>query len=173
MTPSGWGDDTRGRDAGHDALQQSVYRWFKTRKINSMRIPKGVEVSGFIDGSGMLKSRSVVYEYAVTKWDKSDNLTIMAFADVAELWRPADNTQIALAALMEIKPKIDGVGAVVRQCRAVALAFRNSNPKAVCHTIPVVPWNDPKLSMLQDILRCIPWKDDAPYDLSAYPFRDE
>jgi hypothetical protein len=169
VTPSGWHDDARGRDAGHDEMQVAVFQWFRSRKADPIPSPLSRDRSV---PAASLDHRQVIFELPLFAERRGGyKPTIIAFADVAELWsfggKYASSTIVA--GLLEIKPRIDSVGALVRQCKAVERAFRmNVTPEVVCHVLPVVPYNEPKISLLRQVIRCIAWDGDHPVDFKDY-----
>jgi len=152
MTPSGWHDDARNRDAGHDEMQIAVFDWLRA----SVVCPEGYE-----------KRRGVYFESPFRSRDH-----IIAWGDIVEVFeKPEHGNYTKLQyVVFEIKPKIYSVGAVVRQCVALAdavdsaLKYRRSSGRYsntvsyddAC-VIPVVRSDDPKLSMLRHVWRAMTW----------------
>jgi hypothetical protein len=142
MTPSGWHDDARNRDAGHDEMQLAVRNYLLGEKRS--------------DCNGVARTH-VLFEYPFIRRGQ-----IIAWGDVVELWQDEKGTRAC--AVWEIKPKIYSIGAVIRQCVALNIAVRDAltdrhsgrcEARVVVH--PVVKSGDPKLSMLRDVTTAFGW----------------
>lgn len=147
MTPSGWHDDARHRDAGHDDVHVGVWRHLRDRENASYqwKSPK--------TGNRIAYPRvSIEFEKAFGEHDR-----IFCFADISEHYRCADGVLIIA---YEIKPRIESVGALVRQCAALRLSIEASyrresaswgaGPDVLVR--PVVPFGDPKIAMLREVM---------------------
>lgn len=163
ITPSGWHDDARGRDAGHDQLQIEVWRYLKEH------------------GETEAKAKSYpLEEYRRTSVDVEHPFVvggrISVFADVCEVFvhSPMIGNDIArrrhLFRIFEIKPKVWSAGAAIRQATAIYHAvwkWRESReayqPPLVSVAI-VVPFDDPKLLLLREMYhgQVWAWKDGGP-----------
>ncbi len=146
MTPSGWHDDARNRDAGHDEMQVAVWKYINKRRWETFELWK--------------------HEYRISRIDFerafiSDG-AIVGFADVCEefVHNPAQGMRYLFLRIWEIKPKIYSVGAIVRQCQAIRILLRNWKEDKRSHTspsvrlvtvIPVCKPDDPKLSLLIEV----------------------
>jgi hypothetical protein len=154
MTPSGWHDDARNRDAGHDEMQIAVFDYLKDR----------LHLRGKDD-----------YEHRIGLYFESPFYVrghIVAWGDIVELWeKPQYETSKKRKYIVwEIKPKIYSVGAVIRQCRSLADAVEAANRDSVSHrrapsgiyyddpmVLPIVRSDDPKLSMLRHVWHAVAW----------------
>ena len=136
-TPSGWHDDARKRDAGHDEMQATVLRqWrFRSNPLMVTLLPD--------------KQRAFYVQYVEAE---SPLLSIhghlAGFADVA-IWltsreseeeraeriarQQGDYQPRRLWVFMEVKPRIDSVGAIIRQCRATKLLAKAHGGDLVLH----------------------------------------
>jgi len=165
MTPSGWHDDARSRDAGHDEMQAAAYRYERANGRTEITIgadekatkyrregvyfemplygPKG-GISTFID---------VFSRFLAEPTPDPSRPNGVSLVKHPELW-----------VCYEIKPRIYSVGATIRQCRATDYAASSSRlwPNANAGTswdthrtpkvrvVPVVPHDDPKLGLLKE-----------------------
>jgi len=129
LTPSGWHDAARRRDAGHDAMQHLVWR---------------VLQDGVGDVTDGYVLRDVVAEFPI--YVSGGPKRILAFADIARIWYH-ENGNCRLD-LFEIKPRIDTIGGILRQCETLQ-AMTRGTPRV---TQIICVWkSDPKLAMLQDL----------------------
>jgi len=166
-TPSGWHDDARKRDAGHDEMQATVLRqWrFRSNPLMVTLLPD--------------KQRAFYVQYVEAE---SPLLSIhghlAGFADVA-IWltsreseeeraeriarQQGDYQPRRLWVFMEVKPRIDSVGAIIRQCRATKLLAKahirhisrddHSYPAIQFMVWATVYEDDPKTDLLLDVYR--------------------
>lgn len=142
LTASGWHDDARNRDAGHDEMQADIFRRLSAiepklcvhaphGQISGRRISLGIE-RPFI-----LKGR------------------ILAFADVCEEMNAQDaEWDFTMFRCYEIKPKIYSMGALIRQAKATMATIRHvitsAGMRADCEIINCVPHDDPKAKLVQE-----------------------
>jgi hypothetical protein len=146
MTPSGWGEDAQGRDAGHDEMQARCYRdWLK-------RIEKG-----FTLGGSKFLADKVYVEHPFT-----DAGRLIGFADIAVRFVADGDRPEWFWWYEEIKPRIYSVGAVIRQCEATevnalraikssrrANGYHRREPDFVVYAI--VYEDDPKAALLKEL----------------------
>lgn len=161
-TPGGWHDEARKRDAGHDEMQLAVYRFLLTqrRPYTTDEVGASVFSTVFEFPIGPVGSRVVRDRIATERTSYGDEdrpAKISAFADIAELYGPPGRGCWDYAVLYEVKPKIETIGGIVRQCRALRQAFEASFPKAQCAVIVVIPRDDPLLKSLMEIQSCYAW----------------
>jgi len=151
MTPSGWHDDTRSRDAGHDEMQLAVLRKLKSREPEP--IPGRF--------NEVYKFRGVYAEFPFYL-----NGQIIAFADVCEVFRTDKAGYGGYYELFyvayEIKPRILSVGGVIRQALALDSAIERAkqgrqSTANQCRVIPVVPAHDPKIDLLREMYNGSIW----------------
>jgi len=156
MTPSGWENDTRGRDAGHDDLQLRIWRYLKDRASASMETKD----------DGIFSRVAVTVEHPF----KVKGIPI-AFADVCEVFRSDKTTHdgywVYRYTAYEIKPRIYSVGGIIRQCKALEVAIERSGPerstkKPEAIVVPVVFRTDPKVEMLKEMYTGTVWTWDDP-----------
>jgi hypothetical protein len=136
-TPSGWHDDARGRDAGHDEMQLRHFRWWCRRKG---QVFAGKHHEGWIIGDAYCELPIVLRG------------RIVAFVDVGIVLHHPDDKSLQHFLLAEIKPKIESVGAVVRQLRAIEHAA-GASMEGTYNTFAaaaVVYEDDPKLNLLRE-----------------------
>jgi hypothetical protein len=158
MTPSGWGDDAQGRDAGHDEMQAAVWRHLK--KLPDHQVSLDKETNKF-------KRRSVDVEFPFVQDGR-----IIGFADVCEVFAEISDdstkwTRGIYYIVYEIKPRILSVGAILRQCQAArqmvwSLHGGRHDPnfkKPYCSVVAVVPSDDKKFGLLLEMadFDVLPW----------------
>ena len=158
MTPSGWHDDARNRDAGHDEMQIAVFDYLKDKPVVH-------GMNGYEDRIGL---------YFESPFYVRGN--IIAWGDIVELWeKPEHETWKKRRYIVwEIKPKIYSVGAVIRQCRTLADAVQAANKDVSTRSrgfshisfddpivLPIVRSDDPKLSMLRHVCDAIAWDGES------------
>lgn len=120
-TPSGWYEDARRRDAGHDEMQARVW--------------------------GLLRSKEGYSKVSVER-PSIENGRIIGFADAASMFR---GEQGSIYLLYGVKPVIHSVGSLLRQCEAtLRLARREWRPTADIRVIAVVYDDDPKADLFQE-----------------------
>ena len=152
MTPSGWHDDAKNRDAGHDEMQIAVFDYLRDHQDEQREIAGEVYVRC-----------GVHFEYPLMRDGK-----ILAWADVAAIWeaKNASYPEDIYIEIFEIKPTIYSVGAVVRQCIALEYAAvrcgqydRKSGRRqsVLAGVIPVVRVDDPKLDVLRHVHCAVSW----------------
>lgn len=142
MTPSGWHDDARNREVGHDEMQLSVWRYLKRKKLES------IELKGDV-----FAPVGVFLEYPF-----EHNGRVIAFADICSVWRAAkpdynNNYRFAYTAY-EIRPRIQSAGAILRQCSSLRVVIESrpsGTTKPFVSVIPVVPRTDPGLPLLEEM----------------------
>jgi len=154
MTPSGWHDDARNRDAGHDEMQIAVFDYLQDKPVLH-------GMDGYNDRIGLYFESPFYVRGHIVAW-----------GDIVELWeKPERETWKRRRYIVwEIKPKIYSVGAVIRQCRSLVDAVEAANKDSVSHrrapssisyddpiVIPIVQSDDPKLSMLRHVRHAITW----------------
>jgi len=154
MTPSGWHDDARNRDAGHDEMQIAVFDWLKDHAVY-----RGQD--GYEDRVGLYFECPFYARGHIVAW-----------GDVVELWeKPQYETSKKRRYIVwEIKPKIYSVGAVIRQCRSLVDAVEAANndsanrrrfPSGISFddpiVYPIVRSDDLKLSMLRHVYHALAW----------------
>lgn len=150
MTPSGWHDGAMGRDAGHDEMQAETFRHLK------QKLPTNI-TRETIGGTVSFTLESLFLEALV-----SGGNFIKTFVDILAVYK--GNAKSRLLICFEIKPSIDSVGAVIRQCKATEFAILNSdwrqhNP--VIEVLPVVSRRDPKTRLLCELWGCVVcWNED-------------
>jgi hypothetical protein len=156
MTISGWHDDYRNKDAGHDEMQAAIWRHCRegigtstiermTHKLTKFRLEQ------------------VYVEFPLLhRKSEHDIGQIIGFADVALVFvedlteeEAASKRKAALKpaqwyAFFEVKPKIYSVGSVIRQCKALKNAASRSGNRA-CHVVPVVYRDDPSATLLYEL----------------------
>jgi len=162
MTPSGWENDTRGRDAGHDELQLTLWRYLKKRPTEPIQTKN--------DGTFSRVSVTVEHPFMVKGIP-------IAFADVCEVFRSDqvtyDNYWNYRYVAYEIKPRIYSVGGIIRQCMALEVAIERSGPtrasgkKPEAVVVPVVLRSDPKAEMLKEMYGPNVWTWDDPVGSAA------
>lgn len=139
MTPSGWHDDARNRDAGHDEMQIAVFDWVKDHSRAFGHVETEFEMPLYHRGQ------------------------IIAWCDIGQRVFREGVAFPAHLFIWEIKPKIYSVGAVVRQCIALQQAAEKAcTNEARClmaevKVFPVVMVDDPKLSMLRHVFHAHTW----------------
>ena len=146
-TPSGWHDDAKNRDAGHDEMQIEVFDYLVQSRHYEERRRTGENdaliTSGYIGFEEPLLIRG----------------SIVAWADIYERWLETPGKfkfRQPRFFLYEIKPVIYSVGAIIRQCVALAniasVALGDSlGMKASVRVFAVVPAQDPKIDMLKHV----------------------
>ena len=154
MTPSGWHDDARNRDAGHDEMQIAVFDWLKYRPIYPRRDDCDERIGLYFESPFYVRGN------------------IVAWGDIVELWEKPqyETSKNRRYIVWEIKPKIYSVGAVIRQCRSLADTVEAANKDSASHrrfpsglsydepvVIPIVRADDPKLSMLRHVWHALAW----------------
>jgi len=162
MTPSGWENDTRGRDAGHDELQLTIWRYLNKRPA----APRHTKNDGTFNRIAV----TIEHPFMVKGIP-------IAFADVCEVFRsdkvPYDGYWSYRYVAYEIKPRIYSVGGIIRQCLALEVAIERSGPtmangkKAEAFVVPVVLRSDPKVEMLKEMYSGNVWTWDDPVGSSA------
>lgn len=137
-TPSGWHDDAyRSRDHDHDELHLAVWR--------RLQKETGVPIIGWL-------RESVEFEFEFNAQER-----IYAFADLCVAYRYDYEDKVFYLDVIEVKPRIHSLGAVVRQCKALKTAIRaclsfeeNRNFK-LYRVMACVPATDPKLEDLRGV----------------------
>jgi hypothetical protein len=150
MTPSGWHDDARNRDAGHDEMQIAIFDYLKDREVAPLK---------FKDIDEVFVRSGVCFELPFMRGNQ-----IVAWGDVVEIYDQQTKYSPQRAIIVhEVKPRIYSVGAVVRQCESLtfgvehALADRHSGSRPVVRVFPAVMVDDPKLAMLRHVYRAFAW----------------
>ena len=158
MTPSGWHDDARNRDAGHDEMQIAVYDYRRSLSLEAMLGRPDNPIEGY-----SFCRRGIYFESPLIRDEQ-----ILAWGDIIEVWEKKEgkNPTETTYKIYEIKPKIYSVGAVVRQCVSLRLTGekcgyydRHSGRREQLTVLvfPVVRHDDPKLSMLQHVCPVLAW----------------
>lgn len=143
-SPSAWHDDARDRDAGHDAMQIGFLRLCR-RKLSSDN-PELITHRG-----RQWRLWRVDFEFPLLINDR-----IVAFVDVLCTFErvpqdgDSEEKQPLWFILHEIKPRIYSVGAVVRQCTALAYAACSAGLKDY-RVMPVIDHDDPKKELLKEV----------------------
>lgn len=151
-TPSGWYSDAlKTRPDDHDQMHVAVAEWL----LDAPMPPILQE-----------RPRSPRFEYAIV----DGRGRILAFADLAEVFPGAplrlggDYSKTAALILYEIKPRIESIGGIARQCEALELAAlrsmsssRNSDRDALVIVFAVVPSTDPKRKQLDKFVPTLGW----------------
>lgn len=169
-TPSGWHDVGRERDSGHDEMQLWVWRW--------MRRPDNHSPRKFEKDSQRRDADLFLFDGAWPEMEIVVDDRIVAFADVGERWvcRNPFIGKIRYAFVAyEIKPVIYSVGAVLRQCTALARIMSKWRPDRDTHVdppvriVPVVQHDDSKVAMLIECYegRVLTWDGDCPFGVNA------
>lgn len=110
-TPSGWHDDTSGRDAGHDEMQLHLLQNLSTIMPT---LPTD-------DGERLVAYRLDGVEAEVPTITEGGN--IVAFSDVVALYKPTPgHGPHSIRVHFELKPRIYSVGACIRQAHALTVA---------------------------------------------------
>lgn len=158
MSPSGWNEIAR--DAGHDEMQAAFYRVLQSRRDSGHTIKCD-------DG----KIRELKCEWVGIERPFVSQGRLLGFADLAARY---SDDHATLWLFYEIKPSIGSVGAVIRQCRAIAvlsertLRERHSANQLPFMVHPVVYDDDPKLALLQELYpTVIAWPRPATLDTRA------
>jgi hypothetical protein len=153
MTPSGWHDDARNRDAGHDEMQIAVFDHLQDNPV-----VRGM--NGYEDRIGMYFESPFYVRGHIVAW-----------GDIVELWEKPqyETAKKRRYVVWEIKPKIYSIGAVIRQCRSLADVVGASQNDRMTRgsshnlfyddpiVLPIVRSGDPKLSMLRRVCGAIAW----------------
>lgn len=156
-TPSSAHDGAYRRGSAHDAMQVSVYKWLAAARDKLSYEGK--------DGE-KLTLRWIIPEYAMKSRGR-----IVAFADLALIYRfdgdRVPYSQLWHYRLLELKPSIESVGGIIRQCAVledvlsshIAAEHRLSGGGSKSSSVvPVVPFNDPALADLKLLGNgFIPW----------------
>ena len=142
MTPSGWHDDARNRDAGHDEMQIAVFDYLKEKASTG--------------GSERSYRSEVGFEVPFMRGGQ-----IVAWGDIVEFHYRAGEDNYYRMIIFEIKPKIYSIGAVMRQCVALETTansiYRTMYPRPTVLSYPVVWCHDPKLASLAHVWRAFAW----------------
>jgi hypothetical protein len=143
-TPSAWGDAAQDRDAGHDAFQADVYRYW----INNIGNEAAVLTRHIRDQEFTFVVDKVRIEFPFT-----ENGRLIGFADVAVQLL---SSHVPWWLYFEIKPRIGSVGALIRQCRATEVLVRRSGNNGAgwrenFQVLATVYQDDPKLALLQEL----------------------
>ena len=158
MTPSGWHDDARNRDAGHDEMQIAVFDYRRALSMEDMLGRPDTPIEGY-----SYRRKGIFFEYPLIRDEQ-----ILAWGDIVEVWEKKiskEPTQI-IHKIYEIKPKIYSVGAIVRQCDSLRRTgercgyydrHSGRRDELTVHVFPVVMDGDPKLSMLQHVCPTLAW----------------
>jgi hypothetical protein len=152
MTPSGWGDDARGRDAGHDEMQARVYReWLAD--VES----KKILVRPIFGTDREFVCSDVIVEKPFTERSQHSIGRLLGFADVAVGFLHVDAryekpSHIWWWVFFEIKPVIYSVGAVIRQCIATEITAHRAGIRGF-DVNAVVYADDPKADLLKELHR--------------------
>jgi hypothetical protein len=133
-SPSGWHDDTTGRDAGHDAMQMSVWRFLNNHRIERTAFANAGQVISCAAEMPIIEPRSG---------------RILAFADLGVEHRHPE-TGVGYWRFVEIKPRIYSCGGLIRQCRAIAVAADRAG-LGDCRVTALVYKDDPKIEMLREM----------------------
>jgi hypothetical protein len=153
MTPSGWHDDARDRDAGHDEMQIAVFD-----HLQGNPVVRGM--NGYEDRIGMYFESPFYVRGHIVAW-----------GDIVELWEKPqyETAKKRRYVVWEIKPKIYSIGAVIRQCRSLAdvvgASQKDRMTRGSSHNLfyddpivlPIVRSDDPKLSMLRHVCDAMAW----------------
>ena len=98
MTPSGWHDDARNRDAGHDEMQIAVFDYRRALSMEDMLGRPDTPIEGY-----SYRRKGIFFEYPLIRDEQ-----ILAWGDIVEVWEKKiskEPTQI-IHKIYEIKPKI-------------------------------------------------------------------
>jgi hypothetical protein len=145
-TPSGFYAKGRNRSPAHDAMQAEFLSFLRQRIIAA---PAGSHVI----------HRQVEVEMPIVQ-----NGRVQAFADLAEIW---DFQAGRVINLYEVKPAIESVGGLIRQCKAMlALAEASDLSGSIISCAAVVRWNDPLLPELRASYAHV-WAWGIEFDLEA------
>lgn len=127
-TPSGFHQRARQRGVTHDKMQAELLAFLRARPLAG--IPLGAIVHRQVEGELPLTRRGQV----------------VSFADAAEILTVNLATVVSL---FEIKPRIDTVFGIVRQCKAMLALARAciTGDQHYCHA--VVPHDDPLIADLR------------------------
>jgi len=129
LTPSGFHDEKWRQNRAlptHDEMQRDFLTFLRARSIIV---------------SGALVTREVIPEYEFVRKGR-----IVAFADAVEI---VDVDFMRTVNIYEIKPIIETVFGIVRQCKALFQLARELIPGNVQVVHAVVPFNDPLLDALR------------------------
>lgn len=144
LTPSGWHDDARTRDAGHDDMQAEQYRHFVSEI--------GWRIKRPVFGAEMeFELVRTIVEFPFIANDRC-----IGFADLGLQFQADDNGYWWW--FIELKPVIYSVGAVIRQCRATIIQANRAGFSRKEHrgfsdfeVIPAVYRHDPKAALLHEL----------------------
>lgn len=140
-SPSAWGDVTR--SPGHDEMQFGVADWLRENFLNDGYTPPCTESE---DKPRLLKYKIVECEKPIIVDGR-----IVSFADIElRMFGPGSDYTMAY----EIKPRVDSVGAILRQLHAQAHLIRATMPPQPSYAQWQDMWlviraNDPKRALMQ------------------------
>lgn len=135
MSPSQAHDEAYQRSPAHDAMQVDFYKYMES--LFEIRIVTVEQDDGR------------VFEYKADFIEAEAsfivNNAIIGFADIVQVLVSKD-TDVRLIEIYELKPSIDTIGGLVRQCKVLHhQAERFFLKKRQIRVIPVVPYDDPAL----------------------------
>lgn len=152
MTPSRAHDEAWRRSPDHDALQVSAFRWFSASPAASK-----------LRWTPRYRKEPEIYErsYTIAEYALRCDGRISAFVDLVQIYQREEPHPVQKTVtrqvwfLHEIKPRIDTVGGLIRQCRTLdhhaekALPRSNLGDCPEFRVIPLVPHDDPALPDLE------------------------
>jgi hypothetical protein len=135
LSPSDWHDTAWKRDAGHDEMQIGIAKYLRTLPLADL---KKIEIEFPFDRKGRVFCFADICEMSAKKSDRPD-------------------VEDFFYSCYEIKPRIDSIGAVIRQVKAFKIATEEWRPDwlmrkdtIVFRVLCVVPASDPKAQMLHE-----------------------
>jgi hypothetical protein len=161
-TPSGWHDDARTRDAGHDEMQAAYFRFWWSDAAPSLTRPRR-----YGSGTRPYFFRAAEVEFPFTGYHGR----LSGFADIAlrfeteetedeaekrKQWennnrRPEAYKPDVLLVFVELKPHIGSIGAVIRQCKATSILAKQKLGSERFEVWAVVYEDDVKAQLLEEL----------------------